>query len=378
MIIAADSKILLAEEIFEKHGTVRLIPSGSVTRENIRDADILLARSDTKFDADLLEDTNVRFAATATAGIDHVDEEYLRNKGIRFAHAPGSNARSVADWWLAAVTAVAVKKNFSFEGKVLGVIGVGNVGSKIAALGAALGMHVLMNDPPLADAKHDPRYVPMEELADADIVTVHAPLTRSGKYPTYHLFDKRRFEIFKKGVWFVNSARGGIVETAALLNSIRSGHIGTLIADVWETEPKGDDGLFEASNLITPHIAGYSADSKLNATKLIYRSFCDWLGVEGSWDYGNPLPPPPSALLSVPEDDAATFEQRLYAILRNAYDVEAESKQFLASLATVESGRAFTSFRAAYPLRREFSSYTVRAGENDPLTPVLRAAMFKF
>src|ERR1019366_2901931 len=181
MRIVADPNIPFVQEAFGPLGEVRLVPGRQITARSVRDADALLVRSVTPVNAALLDGSPVKFVATATIGIDHIDQEYLSAKAIGFASAQGSNANSVAEYVVAAMLQMAQRQKFRLRDKTLGVIGVGHVGSRVVRDAEALGMRVLQNDPPRALAENALQFIPLERLlAEADIIALHVPLTKAG------------------------------------------------------------------------------------------------------------------------------------------------------------------------------------------------------
>jgi erythronate-4-phosphate dehydrogenase len=292
MKIAADQNIPFVKECFESLGQVSLHSGRQITPDVVKDADVLLVRSITPVSEALLAGSRVKFAATATIGMDHIDREYLQRAGIGFASAPGSNANSVAEYVVAALLALGKKYRFTLEGKSIGIVGVGNVGSKVDAKCRALGMRTALNDPPLARQTGDAKYRPLAEALACDFVTLHTPLTKRGEDPTYHLADEKFFAAMKKGAVFFNTARGGVMDTAALKAASRSGKLGGVVLDVWENEPNADGDLLLKVDLSTPHIAGYSFDGKVNGLLMIYRAACKHFGAKPTHTERDFLPPP--------------------------------------------------------------------------------------
>jgi len=378
MKIVADSKILLAQEAFGRFGDVEIVPSGTISRQHLLGADAVIARSDTPLHPLLLHGTPVRFAATATTGIDHVDLAYLHNMGITFASAFGSNAQSVADYFVSALLTLAVERHESLARKSVAVVGYGNVGTRIARICSALGMDVVKIDPPLAEQTGETSFSPFEALYDADIVTLHVPLERSGPYPTFHMFAKEQFGRLKKGAWFFNTSRGAVVDTGALKHHLRSPAAGPAVIDVWEREPVCDDELLELAAIKTPHIAGYSADSKLNATRMIYDAFCRFTGKGYAWNFTDPLPSPAVKEIVIASPATETIESLLLGIVKQCYSVRAETNQYIAALhKNHDTAKVFTTYRAQYPLRREFSATRIRiAGSHTHLAKTLSALGF--
>jgi len=303
--IVVDENIPYGREAFETLGEVVLRPGRAISPEDVRDADMLMVRSITKVNADLLDNSRVRFVATATIGVDHLDEAYLRERGIQYASAPGCNANSVAEYIAAALLVLGETRGFLVRNRKLGIIGHGNVGKKVEQKASALGMEVVLNDLPLARETGDPKYRPVDEIFDCSIITVHVPLTRTGPDTTYHLLDESFFNRCKTGTIIMNTARGSVVDGAALRAALESGKIGAAVLDVWEGEPNVDLGLLPNCAIATPHIAGYSFDGKVNGTKQIYAAACAFLSVTPTWD-PTPLLPPPDvpevSLIQLTED----------------------------------------------------------------------------
>ncbi|MER3524488.1 MAG: 4-phosphoerythronate dehydrogenase [Ignavibacteria bacterium] len=362
MLIVADSKIPFATEAFAPFGEVRVVPTTAMTRETIREADVLLIRSETNVSESLLDGTHVRFVGTATIGFDHVDVEYLRRKQIAFASCPGSNANSVAEYVLAALLEWGERLSVRLREKTLGIVGHGNTGSRTAAKAEALGMNVLLNDPPLARATGDPRYLPLDALMQADIISLHVPLTYEGVDATFHLFDEHRIAAMKAGAILINTSRGAVVDSAALKRALDAKHLSACVLDVWENEPAIDAALLARTTFGTPHIAGYSYDGKLNATRMLVAALSKTFGIAAD---------PPSFLdeqTKTPLVSAAQSrddEDVLRAAVRSAYDIRRDDERLrkILTLAAHQRAEYFRRLRAEYPLRREFHHYALAEAE---------------
>ncbi len=349
-----------AEEAFSRLGRVRALASPQFTPAAVRDADVMVVRSETVVDARLLEGSTVRFVGTVTIGTDHVDLEYLASRGITFASAPGSNSRSVAEYMAAALLSWSRRTGLGLQGRTIGIVGVGNVGSKVIGVAQALGMEVLENDPPLARSTGNPRFLPLDDLMHADFISLHVPLTDSGADATVHLFDAARIARMKKGAVLINTSRGPVVDTGALKLSLASGYLSCAVLDVWENEPDIDVGLLRQAMIGTPHIAGYSLDGKLNAVRMIYEALCRSLGVDDAWpdlplrDSGEIGP------IRVPEQMTGKEEILRYCVSAG-YDIEGDDTRLrkMATLRTEDRARHFMMLRAEYPVRREFSKRSV-------------------
>jgi erythronate-4-phosphate dehydrogenase len=355
MRIVADENIPFVQEAFGGLGEVLPRPGRAISRAEVADAELLLVRSVTKVNAALLDGTRVRFLATATIGTDHLDEAYLRARGIAYASAPGCNANSVAEYVTAALLVLAETRGFRIDEHTLGIIGHGNVGKKVEQKARALGMTCVLNDPPLARQTGDPKYRPLDEIFGCRIITVHVPLTKTGPEATRHLVDNAFLDRVQAGAIIINTSRGAVVNGHALRRSLESGKAGEAVLDVWEGEPNIDTELLTDCAIATPHIAGYSFDGKVNGTRQIYEAACAFLGVAPAWDPSPLLPSP-----EVPEvrvnGGTANDQAELLRVVSAVYDIhrDDEALRAIITLSEVERGRHFDRLRKEYPRRREF------------------------
>lgn len=359
MKIIADQNIPFVKECFSSIGDVTLTGGREVTPALVKDADVLLVRSITKVNEALLDGSSVKFVATATIGTDHIDQDYLAAKGIGFASAPGSNANSVAEYIVAALLVLGKKHQFRLEGKSIGVVGVGNVGSKVAHKCAALGMTVVLNDPPLARETGDDKYRPLEEVYDCDFITMHTPLTKGGQDATYHLAGEAFFDSLKDGAVFLNSSRGKVQDEAALKNAMQSGKLAAVVLDVWETEPNVDPWLLQNVDLSTPHIAGYSYDGKVGGMTMIYEACCEHFGLHASQTAQDFLPAPEVAEIVITPEQLAQDEERiLHDTVQQVYVINRDDFNMREILLQPEDDRPawFDMLRKEYPIRREFQN----------------------
>jgi erythronate-4-phosphate dehydrogenase len=351
--IVADRNITFAKEAFSTLGEVETWSAREITPAVVRDADLLFVRSTLKVGPQLLDQSRVRFVATATIGVDHLDTGYLAARGIPWAAAPGSNADSVVQWFAAATATLAVSRGFELAGRRVGVVGVGQVGSRIADYCRALGQEPLLCDPPRA-RREGGRFVPLDELLQrSDLVTLHVPLEHGGSDPTFHLLDVVRLSALTPGTIVVNASRGGVIDEAALVTAIDRGRVGAALLDVFAREPAPDPATIAHAAIATPHIAGHSLDGKVNGTVAIYRAACDQLGVDPTWTPQLPAPGPPRTILSpvpAPSDEALLLEALapFYRILED----DAALRRIVA-LPPDERARAFAEYRERYPVRRE-------------------------
>jgi len=361
MKIIADENIPFVREAFSRLGDVVMTKGRAITRDLARDADALIVRSVTRISAQLLDDTAVRFVATATIGIDHVDGDYLRARGIGFSSAPGSNANSVAEYVMAALLVLARRGGYRLEGKTIGVVGVGNVGSRLVRMAEALGMKALQNDPPLQRRTGDPRFLPLDSLLDANVLTFHVPLTQSGPEATYHMVDDALLGRLKPGAILINTSRGAVADSAAILRAAESRRLGGLILDVFENEPNVSFALIERADIATPHIAGYSFDGKVNGTAMVYRAACEFFGRPAEWDPASVMPEPPNPYLTARAN--CSDEDALRDLILTVYDIEADDYKLrkMKAVPPTEQGAYFDLLRKTYPDRREFHNTFVEA-----------------
>lgn len=283
-LIFIDENIALLPQMLENCASVNTFSGRKLSNSDLMtsNCNILISRSQTKINEELLSGTKVRFAATATSGIDHVDLDYLKKENIVFANASGANANSVAEYVVYAILKWSFINSLDLKGKTLGIIGYGNIGKIVARYGSWLGLKVLVNDPPLKDNEFafpdSIDYVELSELcAFSDVITNHVPLSLNGQYPTKYLLNQKLIDSIRKNSLFIHSSRGGVVEESAILERTSKNEIKIAI-DVWENEPFFDVKLAEMSMLCSPHIAGYSRDGKLKGTLIMAEQYSIFSG----------------------------------------------------------------------------------------------------
>ena len=372
MQFVVDEEIPLGREAFSHLGSVTLLPGRAMTREALREAHALIVRSVTKVDATLLADTTVQFVGTATTGVEHIDREYLAARDIGFAAAPGCNANAVAEYVLTALLVTAHAKGLVLSGKTLGIIGVGRIGSLVAAKAPALGLQTLLHDPPLARATGDRRYRPLSEIFRADFVTLHVPLTPDGPDATFHLIGTDELAHMATSSILINTARGEVVDNTALLEALTGRTIGGAVMDVWEREPSINWDLLNHVTLGTPHVAGYSSDAKINGTVMMYHACCRFWGMEPTW---TPPPDLPTTLAPGPSPHVAfdatgkDFQALAHEMITTLYDLPGDHARMRDVLAVPEPLRpqAFDLLRRDYPHRREFaiSPISIKGGDRN-------------
>jgi len=360
MKIVADENIPYAVEAFSTIGKVTLVQGRNIP--SLTDCDILIVRSITRVDEKLLHSSSVKFVGTSTIGYDHIDLQYLQDNGIGFTSAPGSNSNSVSEYVIAALLVYAGQKGIRLEGKSIGVIGVGNVGSKVVQKCVSIGMKVLKNDPPLQGKTHDPTFLPLNNVLQADFVTLHVPLTKSGKYPTYHMVNNN-FITAMDGV-LINTSRGKVVDEEVLSKALNN-KIEAAILDVWENEPDINRD-FAKRVFGTPHIAGYSFDGKVNGTQMMYDAVCAYFGIEPVWRAADLLPLGRSITCFGRKD-----EDILRNAVRQVYDIEKDYADFQKNMSD------FDKLRKEYPLRREFPTAEIVFNGSDSVKEKLRGLGFK-
>lgn len=353
--IIADPNIPLLEQ-FESIGNVIRVPGREWDNDLVRDADILLTRSVTKVNADLLKNSRVKFVGTATSGFDHIDRDYLDQNKIHFSYCPGSNAASVAEYILSSLFAV-TKPDQKIQGMTAGVIGCGNVGSEVVKKLQAVGVDCILNDPPVQkQAENDQKYRSLQEVLSADIVTLHTPLTFDGEFPTYNLIAAKELQQMKPDVILINAARGGVVDETALLRRMEANLEMRAVIDCWENEPEIDPVLLEEVTIATPHIAGYSYDGKIKATKMLFDAVVDFFDLDSKWEGETLLDQKNtnSKVINPQKINKIQTSQRRW-VLSN-YDVRGDSGALKETLELTKEQRrlAFDQLRKDYPIRREF------------------------
>ncbi|MBU2508592.1 MAG: 4-phosphoerythronate dehydrogenase [Bacteroidetes bacterium] len=356
MKIIADENITFAQEAFSSIGEVRLLHGRKITNEELKGADALIVRSITNVNKELLHGTNIQFVGTATIGTDHIDEKYFTEAGIKFASAAGCNSNAVKEYALNAIFDLFVKNEDNLKNKSIGIIGAGNIGSKLVKIAETMGLTIVKNDPPLKRLTGDNSYSSLEEALNCDIITFHVPLNLTGIDKTVHLLNDKNIGLIKSGAVLINSSRGSVVDNQALKNRLAQRKDFSVILDVWEEEPNPDLELLELVDIGTPHIAGYSFEGKVNGTTMIYCAVCDHFNLEKKWE--PKLPRTVNALIEIKNSG---LENNLHNILNHAYPIREDDK-FLREIKKKNNiSEYFDSLRKNYRYRRELNNYTVKA-----------------
>ena len=358
MKVVADTDIPYVKEAFVEFGRVVAVPALKITKELCKDASILLVRSATKVEGELLEGTTVKFVATATTGTDHIDTVYLEKENIGFANAPGSNANSVAEYIVSALLHHADEKQYNLGDCSIGIIGVGNVGSKVLNKVQTLGMHCLLNDPPKKRVTDGSIYLPLDDvLRESDIITLHVPLIMEGPDSTYHMVDRDFITKMKDGALLINTSRGKVVDEEQLCE-IAKDTLSGIVIDVWENEPNINNNLLELADIATPHIAGYSCDGKIKGTGMIHESACAFFFKDKLWDENAIV-----EKLSGGNIDIIKSKNPVFNAVQKAYSITEDDKLFRKILELEYNKKAdyFDTIRKSYPKRLEFSHFKIKA-----------------
>ncbi|AHL75149.1 erythronate-4-phosphate dehydrogenase [Stutzerimonas stutzeri] len=366
MRILADENIPLIEAFFAEHGEIRRMPGRSINRAAVEQAEVLLVRSVTRVDRELLEGSAVRFVGTCTIGTDHLDIDYFEEVGIGWASAPGCNARGVVDYVLGSLLALAEGEGLELDARRYGVVGAGEVGGRLVNVLRGLGWDVRVCDPP-RQAREVGEFVGLDEiLQECDVISLHTPLTLEGEHSTFHLFDSARLAQLRPGAWLINAARGAVVDNAALRDQLARRPDIQAVLDVWEGEPQVNVELAELCWIATPHIAGYSLDGKLRGTAQVYQAFCASRGLEPKVALSELMPVAPLRGLSF--DASAKPGDVLATICRAVYDPRRDDAAFRRSLGEEEEQRRidFDQLRKQYPPRREIDSLQIEISSAQP------------
>ena len=336
MKVIVDNKIpYIAGEIEKIADKVVYLPGDAFTKEEVKEADALVVRTRTHCNRDLLEGSQVKFIVTATIGFDHIDTEYCHEAGIAWTNCPGCNAGSVEQYIHSVLLLLKREKGLKFEEATLGIVGVGHVGSRVKRMAESLGMKVLLNDPPRAD-KGEKGFVDLRTIAsESDVITFHTPFYMEGNYRTYHLAGEDFLFSLQKNPYIINSSRGEVVDTASLLAALSAGKVRGAVIDTWEYEPRISRELMEVAFLATPHIAGYSADGKANATRMSLEALARFFGVEADF------------CVMPPEYSGIQFSDDAEEAYLQAYNPTRDSEWLK------KCPEKFEWFRGSYPLRRE-------------------------
>ena len=352
--IVADINIPFLKGVLDEIADIEYLPWQDMTREKLQYADALVIRTRTKCNQELLEGSSIKIIITATIGYDHIDTEYCDSRGIAWTNAPGCNSGSVEQYVLAALLVIAKRKKLQLPEMTIGIVGVGHVGTKVEKISRALGMKVLLNDPPREQKEGEGAFVSIDRIKkESDIITLHVPLTPEGHDKTLHIVDKTFLKSLSKRPVIINSSRGEVVDGSALKNAIIKEQVSGCVLDVWEGEPAVDTELLELVDIATPHIAGYSADGKANGTSQSVQALSRFftLGMDNWYTTELPAPVPDQIII-----DASNLE-----ILDVISDVVIQTYDIMKDDGALRSAPdLFEQLRSDYPVRREARAYKIK------------------
>jgi erythronate-4-phosphate dehydrogenase len=351
--IVIDDAVVEAESLFSPYGKAIIVPGRDISMIAAT-ADALIIRSRTQITDQLLHDNpRIRFIGSTVVGLDHIDEVACLRHDVTLYSAQGCNARSVAEYVINAIVLYALQKKFDFSQLTLAIIGVGHVGKQVEQLASSLGVRVLLNDPFRSEDETHFTHTSLEQcLQQADIVTLHTPLTHKGNHPSYHLINQHNIQYINNAALFINAARGDIVDEAALLTRPDL----TLITDCWHNEPYINEQLLAASHLATPHIAGHAYDAKYRGGSMARDALAQWLGKP---IITPPIQLPPPSTLNVTK---TTPQAQLAQVLQHAYNF-AQDNVILKNAPIAQRAQQFEAYRRNYPLRREWHNFQLDNNE---------------
>lgn len=356
--ILVDENMPYARELFSRLGEVKPVAGRPIPVDELADAQALMVRSVTKVNASLLSGTAVKFVGTATAGTDHVDQAWLDEAGIGFSAAPGCNAIAVVEYVFSALLMLAERDGFTLKDRTVGIVGVGNVGSRLQARLEAWGVRTLLCDPPRAERGDAGDFRPLEALVrEADILTFHTPLYKEGPYKTLHLADDALISALKPGAILINACRGAVVDNAALLTRLEAGQDLSVVLDVWEPEPDLNVELLKRVDIGTPHIAGYTLEGKARGTTQVFEAFSDFIGHRQQVALDTLLPAPEFGRITL---HGPLDQPTLKRVAHLVYDVRRDDAP-LRKVAGIPG--EFDKLRKNYLERREWSSLYIQCDD---------------
>ena len=360
MKIIIDENIPLAKKCFKSLGDVHLVPGRDLPAAAVKDGDVLLVRSITQVNAELLDGSNIKFVGTATIGTDHIDLEYLKENDITFTSAAGCNANSVGEYITLAMLYFGEKLRFDLSTKTVGIIGVGNVGANVRDKAKALGMTVLEHDPPKAATLGGDHWVSFAEAFAADIVTIHVSLEKHGDHPTFHMINDTVLNQLKPNQILINAARGGVIDNNHFTDFLKATPLAAVLLDVWEKEPTISEEMLTQVDLGSPHIAGYSYDGKINGTTILYNALTAFLGRSEKITTSQLLNDIDDYPITIDTNNKTT-QAVYFEALRSIYDITIDDKTLRESilLPKAQRGGSFDHQRKSYRRRLEASHTTI-------------------
>ncbi|MFC3901652.1 erythronate-4-phosphate dehydrogenase [Acinetobacter marinus] len=362
MKIVADENLAFTDYFFAEFGEIQNLAGRSISNNDLKDCDALLVRSVTKVNEQLIKNTPIKFVGSATIGTDHLDISALDSHHVPWANAAGCNAQAVAEYVVTALLTLRPELIDAGQSFCLGVVGLGNVGTRLVALAQFLDWRVIGYDPFVAHASVE--QVDFSTLlSQSDAISIHVPLTKktdvTAEHATHHLFNENALNQMKTDAILINSARGSVVKEQALLADIAKNNR-QVVLDVFEHEPQISAELLNALAIATPHIAGYSLEGKARGTQMIYQAFCKTFDKSADKDFV-PLLDRCEPLLAQEQDAEnakAEFKTQLMQNVSTIYDIRRDDQALRACLNDgVIQQKAFDDLRKNYPLRREWSAF---------------------
>jgi len=362
MKVVIDDKIPYIKGALEPFGEVVYLSGPKTTPEVVKNADAIITRTRTICNESLLSGSSVKIIATATIGYDHIDTEYCERSGIKWTNSPGCNSKSVEQYIASALFVLSERKGFKLSDKTIGIVGVGQVGSKVARVCELIGMRVLLNDPPRQRIEKTDIFCSLDKIMnEADIISLHVPLNMEGKDATYHLANSDFFENLKKKPFVFNSCRGEVFDTNSAKEALRNGLVSGFVVDCWENEPDLDLEFLDMVELGTPHVAGYSKDGKANGTSMTIQALSRFfkLGID-NWTASD-VEEPENTLIVI-DGAGKDIQQVLAEVVISTYDIRKDDE------ALRKNPELFEKQRGDYYVRREYPAFTVKGSNVDQKT----------
>ncbi len=356
--ILIDNKIPFIKGALDSIAEVIYLDGSDITTVEVKDADAMIIRTRTTCNASLLKDSNVKCIVTATIGYDHIDTKYCDQHGIFWTNSPGCNSSSVEQYFVSAILELVSNRNLTLNDITLGVVGVGNVGSKVARVAKVLGMNVLLNDPPRKRMEGDNGFVSLQTIQkEADIITFHVPLIMEGNDKTYKMVNGHFFELLAKPVYLINTSRGAVIDEHDLISSLNKRTVISCILDVWEDEPEINTELLSRTEFGTPHIAGYSTDGKANGSSMSVQAVSRFFGLgKDNWTPRDlPLPKNNNIHVDCKNNAEPELIRRIYSETYSILDDDTLLRN---------NPSRFEYLRGSYRIRREPKAFSVHLNNN--------------
>jgi erythronate-4-phosphate dehydrogenase len=367
--IVVDENIAFPE-CFEFFGNVIKVKGREISNPILKECDFLIVRSVTRVDENLLKNTRVKFVGTTTSGFEHVDIDFLSRNKIHFAVASGCNSFAVSEYVITSIAKLLSDSQEQFIDKTVGIVGYGNIGTKVAKMCQVLGMKIKINDPPLNRTDKTFKSVSLNEILNCEIITLHVPLTFQDEDKTINLFDEN-LQTIKENSILINTSRGGVVNELKLLEVLNQKKI-KLVTDVWINEPDVNIDLLAESDIATPHIAGYSIEGKVNGTKMIFEQLNNFLGTNYKFDF----------LINHQGKEIIKFDddispKSIYELLKRIYNIERDSSTMkrMLIMKSEEKKIFFDELRKNYPHRKSFNDYLIKTS-NKSVKSILEGLRF--